>query len=207
MLIIEGTDLVGKTTLAELLVKRLSTREDMRLSVSGPYQYAWFDKLPPTWDYFFSYLPAMRRFVVQDRFHMSEIVYREARGEPAKLYPETYRMLDGKLRLLGAFTVVVTADPDIIRNNFGTREEMHGLDVILRANELFLEIVEGDGCAGWTFEAHDPDVDVHYHACVQNGFPSSNEKLVEEIIDKYTTRQRILNKLLASKESWNETLD
>jgi len=79
MLILEGADQLGKTTLANKLLKELHKR-------GYPYVYRHFTRLPDCWKYPMSYLAHVSEPVVQDRFHMSEIVYTYMRNEPTKAY-------------------------------------------------------------------------------------------------------------------------
>jgi len=131
MIIVEGTDLTGKTTLAKRLAERLA---------SDGYVYSHFTRLPSGFDYCGDYIARASRRIVQDRFHFSEWCYSAARGErESPLSAEKYRVVDGALRLLGAFTVVVITDPALLQERYEANKdrEMFSLDVILRAQVTF----------------------------------------------------------------------
>ena len=187
MFIVEGTDLVGKTTVCEALVERLERH--------GPWVYKWFNKLPDCWNYYWGYLPHIIRHVVQDRFHMSEIVYRRMRDEPTELPAETYRMIDAHLRLIGSVTLVVTMEEGLLREQLKTRHEMHTGDQIVRANNFFLAIMRGEGLlCGYTI-----DFDFWHHVDSANNFPSSNEQLMQNMVACYLQRQEHYRGFIHSK--------
>lgn len=131
MLIIEGTDGIGKTTLCRELLHRLYNH--------GPWVYRHFTKLPESWRYPYDYLAHISRFVVQDRFHLSEVTYREARGEPARLTPWDIRWINASLELVGAFTVIFTA-PDARVEAVPETGQMHTRNIHCRVNALFHSI-------------------------------------------------------------------
>lgn len=181
MLIIEGTDMVGKTTLCKALVKKMN-------GMGFPHVYRWFSKLPDCWDYYHDYLPNIAEHVVQDRFHMSEVAYRLARHEMPRLDAETYRLIDAKIRLVGGFTVVITAPDSFLKGQWEklAEREMHTLDQIIEVNHFFQENAKGlKGC-------HKPDIDFHYH---MNGlYPGEDTKFMEMVCGMYLLR---LNRLAA----------
>lgn len=180
MLIIEGSDLVGKSTLCQNLVKRLAD--------SG-HTYSHLSRLPDAFHRYWSYVDRAARFVVQDRFHMSEIVYAEARGDGTSLSPEKYRLVDGFLRGLGAYTIVISCSDDLLVERYKTRaqEEMYKLELVLNVNSFFRHI--GRKCGWKNYNAIDVDF-----ACVctpSNPFVSDNE--VEQILKEYRNRQDMIN--------------
>jgi len=171
MLVIEGSDLVGKTNFALRCVEQLVTH--------GPWIYAHFGKLPDTWRFPWSYKPRMSRFIVQDRFHMSEIFYREARKEPRRLSPFHYKLVDAWLRQLGGFTVVITADPKLISKRFWVEKRDHAghtEDQILDVNRMFIES-----------RYLEKDRDFFIHCTPQLPFPSN--AMVQSILLQYLKRQ------------------
>ena len=190
MLIIEGTDMLGKTTLCQELVKRINAK------IGGSYTYEHFSKLPECWDYWWDYLPHVRRRVVMDRFHMSEVAYRRARGEPEQLDSETYRLLDAKLRLVGAYTVVVIATERWLRTKIGSRPEMHTGEQILAANAEFTELATIGGVdADFVIEVDD-----------DSQYPTNQSSDVDVIVNEYLNRQAHLNGLLRQRNETHGTL-
>lgn len=165
MLIVEGTDGIGKTTFCHKLVKRLQKQ--------GPWIYSHFTKLPKIWSFPDSYKPHVRRFIVQDRFHMSEIVYRLARQESRMLSEEAYRQIDAWCGLVGVYTVILTADSATIKRGNHSKQ-MHSLTIAQRANDLFAEMPKHLFDKGW---------------CTQNGLYPPDE-FIDLIADEYLERQR-----------------
>src|SRR5690349_732982 len=106
MLIIEGSDLVGKTTFCAKLLK-------MEWAQTFGYTYQHLSKLSSGFNRLTGHLALARRRVIQDRFHLSDLAYRYALKEDQRLKPEEYRIIDGYLRGLGAYTVVVCADDEL----------------------------------------------------------------------------------------------
>lgn len=180
MLIIEGTDLVGKTTLCKKLVAALANRG---------YVYRHLSRLPESFDHFRDYVPLMARKTVCDRFHMSEVAYATARGERPRVSQEVYRLLDAKVRLLGGFTVVITALPKLLeeRRQRVERNEMYGIDAICHANTVFNQ------CVMQTFEKYQTDCDFHIHCNEENPWP--NEGQAAQIIERYVARQNLWQNL------------
>ncbi len=181
MLIVEGTDGVGKTTLCHHLVDRLKEH--------GPWIYSHLSKPPLKWHFPTSYFPRMTRFVVQDRHHMSEIVYRQAREEPRALTPMGYKLVDARLRQLGGFTIVIVGTEAIIRRNHKGDGDMHDVNIHLKANHHFRRIVMGQ----W-----EESIDWNMWWDLHKGWPE--DWWIDQIIDKYTEQQAIL-------EVWKERME
>lgn len=126
MIIVEGTDLVGKTTLCHKLTQHLG------------YTYQHLSRLPDTWRYPESYLEMMGPTVIQDRFHDSEYAYVYGRRETkTKLTAEAYSAIQHRLHYYGGIKILVTADEDSIIERY-RQDEMYKIDVILRAQKWFM---------------------------------------------------------------------
>ena len=183
MIIVEGTDLVGKTTLCQELVKRLNAPG---LSPMG-YQYQHFTRLPNGFDHYWSYVARMSRRIVCDRFHDSDLAYCHARGEgegASLLFGLRCQLVDAKFRLHGGLKFLVTASHDVIEHRFKERgDDMYKLDVILAANDWFFKN---------TFR-----FDYHLHVTERNEYPSTSG-LVDKFIDEYKKRQETLDYVMHS---------
>jgi thymidylate kinase len=149
MLIIEGTDQLGKTTLCKKLLKDLSN-----------HIFASFTRLPARFNYLTDYMHRASVRVVQDRFHMSEIAYAYARGESSTmLTPERYRLVDAYLRLNAcSFTVILYTSHDL-SERWEDREEMYSVSVAARANDAFKQIAQ-HGHFKYGKHLYSPDVDI-----------------------------------------------
>lgn len=163
MLIIEGPDLVGKTTLCKEVVTELNR-------LGWPHSYRHFGRMPSCWeeDPVRLYRLSMSPYTVQDRFHMSEVVYAIVEGPSRKphLGPSSFEMVDRELRNhWEGYSVVVTADPQLLRDRYeelvgNGREEDYDIDGVLRANELYREICSTGQVNSVGVRCH---VDCHIH--------------------------------------------
>ena len=179
MLIVEGADLVGKTTLCEELMRRLP---------GWCYAHLGPEANHAEWHSYWGYRRRASRRVVQDRFHMSQVAYAWARREEPAVTPYKYALVDAFLREIGGFTVVVTAERDLLSSRY-TRPELYDLDKILRANNAFM----GFGRA--SHECYErADVDLHVHCTPKNPWVMSEQ--VDFILDRYMRRQDELDELI-----------
>jgi len=120
---------------------------------------------------------------------MSEIVYAAARREVSPLDPEKYRMLDGYLRTLGAFTVVfTTANQAALYDRFKKRAdvEMYEFDLIWEVNRSYRKIVANGG--RWDHYAVDFDMEI-----VIDKWPSITD--VRNVVYAYVTRFKKMEEL------------
>ena len=179
MLIVEGADLVGKTTLCEELMRRLP---------GWCYAHLGPEANHAEWHSYWGYRRRASRRVVQDRFHMSQVAYAWARREEPAVTPYKYALVDAFLREIGGFTVVITASLALLEDRF-VRAELYALATIARANNAFM----GFGRA--SHECYErADVDLHIH-CTPDS-PWVEGVLVDFIIDRYTRRQAELDELI-----------
>jgi hypothetical protein len=187
MLIVEGPDNVGKTTLCERLVRELN-------ALGFPAVYRHFSRLPDCWDYYRDYLPHVSRFAVMDRFWMSELAYAHARGDLSPLDRHKVAMLEGHLLLAGSLTVLVTAEENVIRDVWGTKKEMYPVEVVLKANDFFQsEFVE----------KQQTRVDMAtYRLGRMVMYPSSNGAFVHDVVMTYLDKQRNIDALAQGKVNY-----
>jgi len=181
-IVVEGSDHLGKTTLCKKLL------EHPLLKQRG-YVYHALSRLPDGFHRFWGYKALAQQRVVQDRFHMSEIAYAYARGdESTPLTPDRYRRVDATLRLLPAFTVVLTISPSLLRHRLEhePKEEMYDNALILRANEVFRTIADTRIFVYNSAVYSDIDVDAQIHCDERSPYPTGLDAL--NIIDCYERR-------------------
>lgn len=157
MIIIEGPDAVGKTTLAHTLVKRINKLEGHTLP---PARYAHLGILPSRWRFVDDYLPLLQRTSVQDRLYMSEIAYQVALDRPVRIDPIDYRFLDVRARGVGCVHVVVTCASDHdLRDRYAEslKHVSQAFDVsrVVAANDAYVSLLSGH-----LSHEYVPDVDV-----------------------------------------------
>lgn len=138
MLIVEGPDLVGKTTFCRALVRRADERGLF------PAIYHHLSRLPSTWDPERDYLPLVSPFVVQDRFHLSEIVYGHVTRGESFLAPGTASFIDETNARQGGMTLIFCApDPAFIVEQHQKRgDQMFPLEKILEVNEMYCRLID-----------------------------------------------------------------
>ena len=177
MIIVEGPDFVGKTTLCRKLTGILGGH-----GVPAVYQH--FTRLPSCWDYYWDYLPYIQRTTVMDRFHLSEWAYAHARGEVSPLTPEKMALLGARLTDAGAVVVVVTATEDRLKHEHAVQgdDEMYRLETILRANTWYRSHVTG----------RRPMHDLHYELTAGCPYPSGCDAFVDDICALWRARQDFL---------------
>jgi len=177
MLIIEGSDLVGKTTLIKALC-------DEATNQCYPMIPQHFGLLPNTWDFFTDYLPYIAPRTVMDRFIMSEVVYGEILRHHSRISPNYYYMLEHYLNSHDAVTVIVAAEPTFfethVNRQYEHRIEVFKQDQICRVNQAFLEIINTNKLGDFEIQ-----YDFAHVVNSDRDFPSSNKELVEEIIETY----------------------
>lgn len=177
MLIIEGPDGVGKTTLAKELQKRLS---------GFGYIYSHFTRLPDSFDRVWGYVERMSRRVVQDRFHMSELAYTYARGDTTKLDTESYRLVDAHLRQIGGMTILLNADPELVESRWD-QTQMYDKERTRKAAIAFniLGKREFQLRDSWIYET---DIDIQFFLTKDRPYVTANG--VNDIVERYLERQR-----------------
>jgi thymidylate kinase len=169
MLIVEGCDGVGKTTICKALLKQLPT-----------HIYAHFTRLPIGFNPYWGYVERMSMNIVQDRFHMSEPAYARARGEVAIINSWMYNLIDARLRLLGGFTILVTADDDLIRERWH-KDQMFSLEKTLSANAVYNAMAKGE------YLPYKVDIDYHVHCTKEH--PYVTEATINEFTSLYRQRR------------------
>lgn len=177
---------MGKTTLCKTLTQRLN-------NLNYPHQYCHFTRLPDAHDRCDDYVSRISPIVVQDRFHMSEVAYVYGRNNPNENVPvltcDKVRWVDACLRGVGAFTVLLTANEDVITSRFQSRgDDMYKLDVIHRANECFIMLAQRE------FGRYIFDIDVHLHFKNANDYPTQDQ--AGAILTAYIERQTRLKEIV-----------
>lgn len=184
MLIIEGCDQAGKTTLARECVKVLS--DDYGL----PMMYGHLDKPPASWDKYWSYRQLVCRHVVMDRFHMSHIAYRAVDKEPHDLTPLTYAMVDAEITLQGGLVVVLLPSEKFITSRFNAmpaeRSEMYPHQHVLRVNSVFHELADDP-----IWNGYKPKIDFCLNDQDLENFPDTVEHICQQYFEQQMEHDRI----------------
>jgi len=178
MLIIEGSDCLGKTTFANLLVSEAAKRN------TYPIFYSHMSRPNKAFDFFNHYTDMMSKFAVQDRFHIGGIVWHNKIKQPA------LDIIEGRLRALGSRTIVVYANDlkwyeDRIRND--NRGNMLPTEFMINANLWFKMLVQK------TLRNHKPIVDYAWDVKCEADEPTYPDKeYANYILDKWFERLSLL---------------
>jgi len=138
MLIIEGSDCLGKTTLAHKLV---SLAADMN---KYPVFYSHMSRPNKAFDFFEHYKDRMSMFAVQDRFHLGGLVWHEGEISEASL-----EIIEGWLMSIGSMTIVLYASDEkwyrrrLERDNRGN---LLDIDTMCKANRTYMLFKGEPGC-------------------------------------------------------------
>jgi len=125
MIVLEGSDCVGKTTLADILCRQFA----LTYMHMGPPD-AGFDHLG-------TYVRGYQPDRLWDRYHLGALVYGWALGksDPAPL--DELAVVRTWLRKKGALVVVVTADADAIAARWKPEREAYKLETAQLANDAY----------------------------------------------------------------------
>lgn len=180
MLIIEGTDAVGKTVLAKKFVEELPD-----------HVYRHLSRLTDSFDRFWGYVEHASSFAVQDRYHMSEIAYTFARAEQQVMPSLYYSWVDGFLRFKPAYTVVITADETVIRRRYEKLDQMYDVETVIRANTAFKRIVIGQ------FPGYNCDFSYHIHLTEEEPWVTNAD--IQIILKNYRQLMDVFAGLMSRK--------
>lgn len=189
MLVIEGADGVGKTTLAQTMVERLNRRGE---SIERGHVYQHLSR-PDRRSFHpvHGHTRLMCRQVVQDRLHMSELAYSLVTQRDTKLTPQMYSLVDSRLRQHAGFTVVLVLEGDdqrvldALRVRAGNRHEMFDLRTVAEVNKTYRVLANDGGVYdGRTGEQWTCDVDAVLVSAHNGGY-----RLVHEgrVVEEYET--------------------
>lgn len=162
MLILEGPDNIGKTTLAHRLVKMANERIQGRLSIEGQpvtVDYRHMTRPPEEFNYFLDYKPMTEdsMFTVQDRFHLGTIAY----DEKPFYNRDQLRIIESWIYRQGSMIVLIL--PTDLRNyeirlHTDSKDEMFDVPRMIRAATIYQEIAQSDFNKNHEFGIH-PVVD------------------------------------------------
>lgn len=138
MLIIEGSDCLGKTTAANKIVELCAIRakdimESKRPEYAYPVRYEHMDRPNVAFDFFQDYCEMINRYGVMDRFHLGALVWHKD-----VMQYNILRRIEGWLAVVGSFTVIFyAADEGWYQQWLETHaehEELFDIDVLMKAN-------------------------------------------------------------------------
>lgn len=190
MIILEGTDLVGKTTLAKRLITGINEvidakRQDCGIDMRANMRYQHLTVPPAGWDYEHDYLAMCARNVVQDRLWLSERAYGVITRGDTLIFNERLHMLECAARAtFGAVTVVILGDDVTIEREFDrlpdSRRELFTLDTIRKVNKQYRALVQcfkDKAATNWMV------YDMGFKE--QHMYPAENEEFISCLINRW----------------------
>lgn len=191
MIILEGPDLCGKTTLARALLKRLHSEEGYRKFGPYPAIYEHFDAPPTSWCFPKSYFPHIKRYSIHDRFHISELCYGVITRGASRLEPRGVRIVDALLALVGSLTVVITLKDAFLVQQWESksRDEMFTLEQVRAVNEAYSKLPE----------TH-PElrIDMLFQVDGPGEFVAESPDTIDSILHEWSCRQAYIHSLTGS---------
>lgn len=140
MIVLEGADVVGKSSVSAELFKLIPEE------YTRPVMPRHYTKPPNCHDKYWGYRSCVERYVIMDRFHMSHVVYRAVDGELNHLTPFRYSLVDAEVTRVGGLIVILWASEAAIRERWDqSRGEMYDLDFVLKCNRYFKMIADCEG--------------------------------------------------------------
>ena len=194
MFIIEGSDCVGKTTVAEQVVKLTNIGGDF------PAYYQHMTRPPEHFDFRFHYLDLMSKYAVMDRFHLGALAYHPEGTLPSYIK----RWVEAHLYLRGSIIVIMYCSNDLayrkkLERHAKERKEMFNFDFLANANKIYTELaLSGSYDFTWdicqtgvrSIQPDDIDRDYYRHGgpCVEKvpGFCYPNVGDISKWIMKWT---------------------
>ena len=155
MIIIEGTDCVGKTTLAK------------KIEAETGLLYRHLSRLPDGFNHYHDYLPLMHHNFVCDRLWLSDLAYRKAENKQCDITPFIRSMLIAQQTLIGTIQVVITCDQQLLAKRWNSNQ-MYDLRTTSAANGAFRL---------YAMSPRSYSVDLHIHLTEENPWPDESETI------------------------------
>lgn len=190
MIILEGCDLAGKSTLAEALFTRVHDVTGYAPMVRH------FTKPKPSFDKYWGYKNCIQRDVILDRFHLSHIVYRAIDSENHDLTPFKYELIDAEISRVGGVIVCFALEDEVIIRRWNAmpndRQEMYTLKQVLQVNQVYRQI-HANGFVATRYGTYRPKIDYF----ITKGVDVLN--VCNDIIDLWQKRQEELVDVIDDK--------
>lgn len=168
MLIVEGADCVGKTTLCRSLWSH------PRIQALG-MEIQHLSRLPEGHNRCSHYIKRMNINGIFDRFVLSEIAYQRMRGDAQLLTMDKRMLVECALKLHCSFTVLIVAErPQVIDGNWN-KDEMYSKEQVHTVNRHFSNLTTSTL------------VDLVISRYEADDYP--NVDLIENIVSQYVTKR------------------
>lgn len=188
MIVLEGPDMAGKTTLATELFKRIVAMKTRHPMVRH------FTKVQHHFDKYWGYRECCQRDVILDRFHLSHVVYRDVEDVEHHLTPLRYELVDAEISRMSGLVVVLAPPASTIEDRWvkNPRPEMYDKAHALKVADRFHWLASGASCGliSTRTGTYKPKMDL----CFVSTIPT--ETMAEEIIKRWVQRQMELDNII-----------
>jgi thymidylate kinase len=181
MLLIEGSDCLGKTIFAKKIVRYVSNR-------GLPVSYGWMTRPNESlFDFFLDYKDLIHPYTVQDRLHFSGMAYHDNKISPVQL-----QIINSWIRSVGGIIVIFYASSEKFyeqRIRKDNRGNILSWPALCRANTFYKEYVQKGGDYDCAFDIISENEMYHNE---QVSFV--DDKWVEIIASDWIARRELLEK-------------
>lgn len=172
MLIVEGPDMIGKTTFLNAVADKITPLVD---GLERDHFTHLDTAMTPG-----KYMRRFKPLCLSDRGHMSNLVYGHVCRQGSDLTPEQYRIVDGLMLAAGGMMVLLTASADWYEQLLEANKRDQKWNPVL--NRKVADAFRGIQ-SRQPFQKVRPWVDVAYQC--DGTFPSQDDKLVTAVADRY----------------------
>lgn len=152
-MIVEGPDMVGKTTLMPFL-ESLVREKLMELgedgSTSGLLTRIKFGLEEAKYTTSEEWIRRLRPWALADRFALSEMIYGKCSGRGPAISEQAYKEIDDALMEMGGCLIVIRATPEryeeLLRDVYPTRGEAFSQEVCRQVNREYGKLQKGRDC-------------------------------------------------------------
>lgn len=170
MIVVEGSDNVGKTTACLALARMIA--EETRRRPEECYRH--MSRPPPGFDHMREYSEMVGPHA-QDRFHLGAVAYGRLGADGTCPSARQMRIVQRMLRWQGVLVVVMHAERDWLRRSQFAKQEMYALDTILDVNDAFRMLAV-------TANRGEPYCDLDYDVS-KHGYP--DERVLRGWVDQW----------------------
>lgn len=174
LIIVEGSDLSGKSTFCAGLQTYLSAKYPRAITTllhrGPPTSHPLDEYVRPL----LRYRPTGKEHVICDRWHLGELVYSQLLRRPTKMTPAVFRYVEAFLESRGAIMVVIDQPADVLRQRYAERgDQTRTLHEVLRASDLFVNTIKRSTLT-WANVTRNPMVTAIHDIAYRHQIEASN---------------------------------
>ena len=195
MLIVEGSDNLGKTTICHRLVDLANELDPPKNPWdNNAYNYTHMTRPKEGFNFFTDYFPLMNVYGIQDRFHLSAIAYHD----PVPFDQAKLRFIESWLYRFGSLIVIVEPQSSVFyekRLSKSDKIEMFGTKTMCKARDIFSIIIDFEDVDG-LFPIYDWSIYVELNEEGEIVKTATNEEL-KDILRQWFKRIELIKEVMA----------